>query len=151
MSTTNGETVACRSKQAFGRRVQSILVAIAVLMVALALVCLCRPRFASTGLPAMVVHARTDIASLGIALGIFQQDTGRYPTTKEGLTALVQPPEGIQGWRGPYIHRRRSDPWGNPYVYACPGTHNTNGYDLHFFGPSGKDGGKDNIDNWSAR
>ena len=43
-----------------------------------------------------------------------------------------------------------NDPWGNPYVYVCPGTHNTDGYDLHSFGPDGQDGTEDDIDNWTA-
>jgi len=44
-----------------------------------------------------------------------------------------------------------NDPWGNPYIYVCPGTHNTDSYDLHSFGPDGQDGTEDDIDNWSAR
>ncbi len=86
-------------------------------------------------------------------LDAFEVDTGRYPTTEEGLRALIEAPAGVNGWHGPYLKRNtvQNDPWGRPYVYVCPGSHNTNGYDLHSFGPDGQDGTEDDIDNWSAR
>jgi general secretion pathway protein G len=98
------------------------------------------------------VRAQTDIAALGTALGAFEVDNGRYPTSSEGIDALSNQPGGLTTWKGPYIERPVvNDPWGNPYVYVCPGTHNVNGYDLHSFGPDGQDGTEDDIDNWTAR
>ena len=96
--------------------------------------------------------AAADFSSLAVALGAFEVDTGRYPTSAEGLGALCVAPGGIANWKGPYIEKAaRNDPWGNPYVYACPGTHNTDGYDLHSFGPSGQDGADDNINSWASQ
>lgn len=76
---------------------------------------------------------------------------GTYPTTDEGLQALIQaPPDVADRWHGPYVDNGKIplDPWGRPYRYACPGTHNKDGYDLWSTGPSGVDGNPDNIGNW---
>ena len=78
-------------------------------------------------------------------------DNGRYPTTDQGLASLMNapgvPPEP-KNWRGPYLKKGSlRDPWGNPYRYAAPGTHNTD-YDLFSLGPNGTEGGGDDIVNW---
>ncbi len=124
-----------------------------VLVILTALAAVVVPKFVGRGKQAKIVAATTDIANLGTALSAFEVDNGRYPTSAEGLGALsVAPGDVTTTWHGPYIEKPIvNDPWNNPYVYACPGTHNTDGYDLHSFGPSGQDGGDDNIDNWTAR
>jgi len=110
------------------------------------------PKFTKRSEQARITAARTDIANLEVALDAFEIDTGRFPTTQEGIGALVDEPAGMDDWRGPYIKRGvPNDPWGNPYVYQCPGEHNREGYDLHSFGPDGQNGGGDDIDNWSTR
>lgn len=87
----------------------------------------------------------TDLVNLRTALRQFEVHCGRYPTTKEGLASLVQG-GNITGWKGPYIvNDVPIDPWGNPYVYRCPGQHNTDGFDLYSFGPDMKDGTADDI------
>ncbi len=109
------------------------------------------PKFTRRSEQARLTAARTDIANLEVALDTFEIDTGRYPTTEEGLQALVEAPPGITGWKGPYIKRGvPKDPWGNDYRYQCPGQHNSSGYDLFSCGPDGKEGGDDDIDNWSS-
>src|SRR4051794_3779620 len=60
--------------------------------------------------------ARSDVAALSTMLDAFAADTGRYPTDAEGLAALLSPPRGIAGWRGPYVQQLRNDRWGHPYV-----------------------------------
>lgn len=66
--------------------------------------------------------AATQISEIDKALEIFRLDTGRYPTTAEGLQALVAQPGAITGWNGPYLKGGLpNDPWGNPYRYANPG------------------------------
>ena len=123
-----------------------------VLVILTALAAVIVPRFAKRGEQAKLTAARTDISNLGVALSLFEVDAGRYPTGDEGLKALVQDPGELKGWNGAYIERGiPNDPWGNPYVYSCPGQNNTNGYDLHSFGPDGQDGTADDIDNWSTR
>ena len=86
-------------------------------------------------------------------LEVFEVETGRYPTTEEGLGALISEPADVQGWHGPYIKRGvPSDPWGNLYEYRYPGQENEDGYDLWSKGPdTNDDGGKegsDDIKNW---
>ena len=58
-----------------------------------------------------------------------------------------------RNWKGPYLKKNEipDDPWGKPYVYLCPGTHNTSGYDLYSYGPDGQDGTDDDINNWSVK
>lgn len=84
--------------------------------------------------------ARAQIELLGQALDQFRLDTGRYPTTQEGLTALMMNP-GINGWEGPYLRKALpKDPWGKSYQYQSPGSHGD--YDLFSYGKDGSAGGK---------
>jgi general secretion pathway protein G len=96
---------------------------------------------------ARIAAARTDIANLSTALDMFQVDCGRYPTMAEGLQALLAPPPGLKGWGGPYLKNLPNDPWGNAYLYACPGARNVKGFDLSSLGPDGKEGSGDDIGN----
>lgn len=110
------------------------------------------PKFTGRSQQAKIAAARTDIANLELATDAFEIDCSRYPTTEEGIQALVQQPSDLPEWKGPYLKRGvPKDPWHNPYGYACPGQHNTHGYDLYSFGPDGQEGGGDDIDNWSER
>jgi len=86
------------------------------------------------------MKAKVQIRSIQSALALFKTDTGEFPTTQEGLEALVVNP-GIKGWNSSYIEGNKVplDPWGNPYVYVCPGAHDD--YDLQSFGKEGEDGG----------
>jgi len=129
-----------------------IHVVILVCLVVLLAIFVCWPRVSIGPVSAKIPQAITDISALGVALGAFKADNGRYPTTAEGLAALSTAPSGLPNWKGPYIYRPAgNDPWGNPYVYVCPGKHNPDSYDLHSFGPDGKDGTADDIDNWTQR
>ncbi len=85
--------------------------------------------------------AKIQIESFASALDLFYLDTGRYPTSSEGLGALVQRPGSIASWNGPYVKGGTipNDPWGNPYVYRSPGQHGT--YDLISYGSDGQEGG----------
>ncbi len=84
--------------------------------------------------------AKTQIEMLASALDQFKLDTGRYPTTEEGLKALIENP-GIKGWDGPYLKKKviPKDPWGRDYIYKCPGEHGD--FDLYSLGADGKPGG----------
>jgi general secretion pathway protein G len=94
---------------------------------------------------ARVTRAWADIRSnLSLALDLFEQDTGRYPTNEEGLSALVADP-GVAGWRGPYLKGGlQKDPWGHDYVYARD-TESSNHYVLSSAGPDGQAGSADDI------
>jgi len=88
--------------------------------------------------------------SVKTPLRSFQLHVGRYPTTEEGLQALVDRPSGVEerNWRGPYIEDLPDDPWGNPYRYRHPGENNPRSYDVWSMGPDGVSGTGDDIGNW---
>lgn len=77
---------------------------------------------------------------------------GSYPTTAEGLQALVTNPGSKSGWNGPYVTDGKlpKDPWGEPYQYSYPGTRNKDGYDLWSKGPDKQSGTADDIGNWDS-
>lgn len=84
--------------------------------------------------------AKAQIALLGQALDQVRLDTGRYPSTQEGLNALSANP-GIEKWDGPYLRKvLPNDPWDRPYQYQSPGTHGE--YDLFSYGRDGSPGGE---------
>ena len=84
--------------------------------------------------------AKAQIELLGQALDQFRLDAGRYPTTEEGLRALVANP-GVENWDGPYLKRNLpTDPWGRVYQYNCPGAHAE--YEIICYGRDGKPGGE---------
>ena len=98
---------------------------------------------------ARAAAAKHDVATLMQSLKLYKLDNGRYPSNEEGLAALVSPPAGLQNWHGPYIKRGvPNDPWGAPYVYRFPGSHNAGGYDLMSMGSDGREG-NDDITNWT--
>jgi general secretion pathway protein G len=108
------------------------------------------PKFTRRSEQARTVAAQSSITNIEVALEAFEVDNGRYPSTEEGLQALLEAPSGLNSWKGPYIKKGISkDPWGNPYVYRSPGQHNSNSFDLFSFGPDRQEGGNDDIDNWS--
>jgi len=108
---------------------------------------------------ARVNTAKTQIKQLESALEFYRLDNARYPSTEQGLLALVHKPSGdpqprsyrpegyLQGGQVP------KDPWGEDYQYRSPGEHNTYSFDLWSFGADGKPGGDDNnadIGNWAS-
>lgn len=93
---------------------------------------------------------RVQIADYEGALEMFYLDVGRFPTSSEGLDALIEG-SGIQNWDGPYLKKNKvpNDPWGNSYQYRAPGEHGD--FDLWSKGADGREGGEgDNVDinNW---
>jgi general secretion pathway protein G len=112
------------------------------------------PQFTGRSEQARIVAARSDIESgISIALDLFEVDNGFYPTTTQGLGALLKKPSvapSPPNWNGPYIKKKPVDPWGSPYAYVCPGMHNTESYDLSSYGRDGVEGGGDDICNWET-
>lgn len=112
---------------------------------------------AITNLNKVLGNSQTDVArlfvnqSLKAALVTYRMNLGSYPTTDEGLQALITAPAAkVDRWRGPYIEGNKipQDPWSQPYMYRSPGVHNKDGYDLWSMGPDQKDGTDDDIGNW---
>ena len=98
-------------------------------------------------------RARTEIEStLALALDMFAADTGFYPSSEQGLNALISQPDELASWQGPYIAQRTlrdfKDPWGWSYQYECPGQHNTQSYDLWSLGKDGQAGTDDDVKNF---
>lgn len=111
------------------------------------------PKLAGRSEDARKAAAKADIdAHLSSALDLFEMDNGKYPTTEQGLEALIENPfTGGEGkWKGPYLKKKKvpTDPWGRPYVYTAPGSHNTEDYDLSSLGPDGVEG-NDDVTNWA--
>lgn len=100
---------------------------------------------------ARVVKAKQDMASISSALNLYKLDNYRYPTTDQGLEALVQKPTSDpvpKHWR-PYLQNLPKDPWGNDYLYLSPGEHGD--FDLYTLGADGQEGGEGvnaDIGNW---
>ena len=91
-----------------------------------------------------VKAARIQVQSFTSALDLFYLDAGRYPTTSEGLTALVKPAAGLSAWNGPYLKGGAvpNDPWGRAYVYRSPGERTA--YEIVSYGADGQEGGTGN-------
>jgi general secretion pathway protein G len=115
-----------------------MLVVISIIALIMALV---GPRVLHFLSESKVKAAKIQIESLGTALDLYSLDVGRYPSTSEGLSALIEPAGVGSGWNGPYLKGNvvPSDPWGKPYVYRSPGQHGP--YDVMSYGADGQEGG----------
>ena len=122
-----------------------------VLVILAVLAAVVVPKFTGRTEQARVAAAKADIAAIDLQLDAFEVDAGRYPSTEEGLNALMNPPTTVKAWHGPYLKKPAIDPWGRPYVYRYPGQINTAGADLFSFGPDGNEGGGDDVGNWPAQ
>ncbi len=88
-----------------------------------------------------VKAAKIQMQSFGSALDLFYLDAGRFPSTAEGLTALVQQTPGVAGWNGPYVKGGNvpNDPWNHLYIYRSPGERGA--YEIVSYGSDGQEGG----------
>ena len=140
-----------RSRQS-GFTLIEIMVVVVILGVLAALVI---PNIVSRPDQAKVAVAQADIKAIASAMEIYRLDNGVYPTTEQGLEALVREPaeEPLpRNWnRDGYLKKLPRDPWGNPYQYEQPGSQNLTGYDLYSLGADGRVGGEGvnaDINNW---
>lgn len=112
-----------------------------------ALVAMVMPRLTGRGEQARMAAAKADIgANIATALKLYELDNGGFPSTEEGLAALLARPSSANNWRGPYLEKNPLDPWGKEYKYVSPGQHRAD-YDLF---SQGKDGveSTDDVKNW---
>ena len=120
-----------------------------VLVILGVLAALVVPKFTNRSQQARETAAKADISNIETSLNAFEIDTGRFPSSEEGLNALLQQPASVTSWRGPYLQRGMpKDPWGNAYLYKYPGQRNPSGFDLYSLGPDGREG-SDDIGNWN--
>lgn len=123
-----------------------IMVVVVILGILAAIVV---PRIMDRPEQARVIKAKQDIRALETMLHAYKLDNFHYPSTEQGLEALVQKPSGLpeaKNWKsGGYLQRLPKDPWGEPYLYLQPGQHGD--FDLYSQGPDPQDG-SDDIGNW---
>jgi general secretion pathway protein G len=115
-----------------------MLVVITIIGLIMALV---GPRVLNYLSDSKVKAAKIQIESFKSALDLFYLDTGRYPTSSEGLAALVHTANNVPAWNGPYLKGGTvpTDPWGHSYAYRSPGQHGN--YDITSLGSDGQQGG----------
>ena len=87
--------------------------------------------------------AHQSIERIASVLDIYKLDVGTYPTTEQGLAALIERPSGITHWNGPYLKGANvpEDPWGRPFIYHNPSQRAGHDYDLYSLGRTGQPGG----------
>ena len=121
-----------------------------VVIIIAALSAMVIPRLVGRSESAKVSVAHSDIdAHLATALKLYELDNGNFPTTSQGLQALLSKPSSSpspQNWNGPYIEKEPIDPWGRPYLYTSPGKHRPD-YDLYSKGKD-ENSEQDDITNW---
>jgi general secretion pathway protein G len=132
------------AQRARGVRSAFTLIELLLVMVIIAiLAAIVVPKFTGQGDKARIHAAQQDISNIKTALGTFEVENGRFPTSEEGIAALVTNPGNLPNW-SQGLEKVPQDPWGKPYVYHCPGA-NGGDYDLYSTGKSGQDGNADNI------
>jgi len=134
----------CGSKLNSGFTLIELMLVVIIIGVLAAMV---MPRLVGRSQEARIARANADIATISMALDMFELHNGRFPSTEEGLGALRTNPASLPSWKGPYLKKDPKDPWGKSYLYKSPGEHNSD-YDLYSEGPNGSEGDNDDISNW---
>jgi len=134
----SGRMLRSRGRGEDGFTLVEMLVVITIIGLIMALV---GPRVLNYLSESKVKTAKIQIQSISSALDLYYLDAGRYPTSAEGLAALVQPAGDRSTWNGPYLKGGvlPLDPWGKPYLYRSPGEHGA--YDIVSLGSDGQEGG----------
>jgi general secretion pathway protein G len=98
--------------------------------------------FIGKGEKAKADAAKIEISQISQTLDLYKLEVGRYPSSQEGLQALISAPAGVANWNGPYWKKSTlpKDPWGNEYKYLAPGSKGP--YDIISLGADGKEGGE---------
>jgi len=110
------------------------------------------PKFTGSVDRARKKIGQAGVAGISQALERYEMENGMYPSTDQGLRALMEKPASAPtppDWNGPYLTNEPLDPWGKPYQYRHPSANNNpQGFDIWSPGPDGKDGSEDDITNW---
>ena len=126
-------------RRAAGMTLIEILVVLVLIGIVLGIV---GGNFIGKGEKAKADAAKIEISQIGQSLDLYKLEVGRYPTTQEGLQALVSAPTGVSNWNGPYWKKAAvpKDPWGNEYKYISPAQNAP--YEIISLGADGKEGGE---------
>ena len=140
------------NKKQRGFTLIEVMVVVVILGILAAIVV---PRIITRPEQARIVKAQEDIKAISTALDLYKLDSGIYPTTDQGLQALVSQPTTPpipQDWKADgYLKQLPKDPWGRDYLYLQPGQHNPTNYDIFTYGPTGQPDGTGDaaeIGNW---
>ena len=135
--TRNFRLPAARANRGF-----TLLELVMVLVIIGVILAMVGPRVFNSLGRASSERAKVTIEQIGGALELYKLDTGRYPSSQEGLAALVAAPSGAANWNGPYVKDAKilKDPWSRDFIYRSPAE--KGGYDLVSLGADGKEGGE---------
>ena len=130
-----------RRSRVLGQRGFTLVEMLVVITIIGMIISLVGPRVLNYLSDSKVKAAKIQIQSFTSALELFYLDAGRYPSTSEGLTALVKSTGGLSAWNGPYLKGGQlpNDPWGKPYIYRSPGERSP--YEITSYGADGVEGG----------
>jgi general secretion pathway protein G len=125
-----------------GERGYSLLELLVVLAILGLIIAIAAPRVIGYFDASKAKTAQIQISNIAAALDLYYLANGAYPSEQQGLKALVEKPEAVQSWDGPYLNRADGiiDPWDRPYLYKQPGTHGK--FDVSTLGADGKEGGE---------
>ncbi len=140
-------------RQTRGARKGFTLIELLVVIIILAiLAAVVIPKVVGRTDDARIAAGISDVNAFTSALNMYKADTGQYPTSEQGLNALLQNP-GVQNWNKPYLDNMttlKSDPWGHAYLYANPSNHGQD-FDVSSMGPDGQAGTADDIESWNPK
>jgi general secretion pathway protein G len=130
-----------RDRQDLGQQGFTLVEMLVVITIIGLIMGLIGPRVLNYLSESKVKAAKIQLQSFSSALDLFYLDAGRFPSTAEGLTALVHSTPGVAAWNGPYLKGGNvpHDPWNNPYLYRSPGERGP--YDIMSYGSDGQEGG----------
>lgn len=148
------------NKSLWGNKGFSLIEILLVVIIIGTLAAMMIPRFIGRSDQARVAAAKADVeVNIPTALKLYELDNGFFPTTEQGLGALMKQTASNpipKNWNGPYLEKTPIDPWGRPYQYLSPGVHRPHDYDLYSLGKNPKvdtkdpksEASKDDIVNW---
>lgn len=129
------------------KRAFTLIEIMLVVVIIGALVAMVFPRLSGRGEEAKITAAQADInVNISTALKLYELDNGVFPTTEEGLSALLTQAASAINWHGPYLETKPLDPWARPYQYRSPGQRRPD-YDLYSLGRDGVES-EDDVTNW---